>query len=337
MTEKNYGGSAPFRKQSKENKPASKEAALLKVNKKEREKIKTQEPETEKEKILKAGKIAAEIRKYAKEIIKKEVPLLEIAEKLETKITELGGKPAFPLNLSINEIAAHYTPLHDDTARAHGLLKVDIGVHIDGLIADSALTIDLENTEENKKLIKAAEEALENAIKILNPEVSLNIIGKTIQETIESYGFSPIVNLSGHSMEKYDLHAGITIPNIDNNQERKIGTGLFAIEPFSTTGGGKVSDGKPSNIYQLVEEKNIRSPLAREILNYIITEYRTVPFCERWLYKKFGARAIIALKQLEENGNLHQFPQLVESTKNKVAQAEHTILIDKETKVTTRD
>lgn len=287
------------------------------------------------EKILKAGKIAQEIKKYAREIIKKDTPLLEIAEKLEGKIEELGGKPAFPLNLSINEIAAHYTPSYNDETKAHGLLKVDIGVHVDGWIADTAFSLDLENTEENKKLIKAAEEALQNAVKISKINTPLNEIGKTIQETIESYEFTPIINLSGHSLEQYELHSGMTIPNIDDNRKILLEKGLYAIEPFSTFGGGKVYDGVPSGIYQLISEKNVRSPIAREVLDFIKTEYKTLPFCSRWLVKKFGTKALLGLRQLEVNGNLHHFARLVESSKSKVAQAENTILVEeKETIVT---
>ncbi len=289
-----------------------------------------------KEKILKAGKIAQEIKKYAQEIIKKDVPLLEIAEKLEGKIEELGGKPAFPLNLSINEIAAHYTPSHDDETKAHGLLKVDIGVHVDGWIADTAISFDLENDEKNKKLIKAAEEALKNAVNIAKLNLPLNEIGKVIQETIESHGFSPIINLSGHSLEQYELHSGITIPNIDDKRKILLEKGLYAIEPFATTGGGKVYDGPPSGIYQLISEKNVRSPIAREVLDFIKNEYKTLPFCSRWLVKKFGTKALLGLKQLKDNGNLHHFARLVESSKSKVAQAENTILVEeKETIVTT--
>ncbi|MFA4953302.1 MAG: type II methionyl aminopeptidase [Candidatus Pacearchaeota archaeon] len=285
----------------------------------------------DKEKILRAGKIAGQVREYAKKIIKKDTPLLEIAEKIESKIIELGGKPAFPTNLSINDIAAHYTPPNDDETLAHGLLKVDFGVHIGGNIADTAFSIDLENSKENKRLIQASEEALENALKITKENTTANEIGKTIQKTIESFsGFTPIINLSGHSMQEYDLHSGITIPNINDNKNIEIENGLYAIEPFATNGSGKVYDGKPSGIYYLSNQKNTRSPLAREILNFIIEEYKTLPFCERWLVKKFGTKSLFALKQLENENILHHFPQLVESSHAKVSQAEHTILIDKD-------
>jgi len=285
--------------------------------------------------IIQAGKILSEVKVYAKKIIKKNIPLLEIAEKIEEKIIELKGKPAFPINLSINEIAAHYTPTYDDKTLAHGLLKVDIGVHINGEIADSAFSMDLENLEENKKLIEASEKALENTEKIINSKTTLSEIGKTISTTINSYEFNPIVNLTGHSITQYDLHAGISIPNVDTKSNKKVGVGLFAVEPFATTGEGKIYDGKPSGIYQLINPKNTRSQISRDILDYIVEEYSTLPFCSRWLVKKFGTKALLALRQLEQENILHQYPQLVEISKGIVSQAENTFLIKKDKVINT--
>ncbi len=293
----------------------------------------------ETQKILKAGEIAKQVREFAKTIIKPNVPLLEIAEKIEDKIKELGGKSAFPTNLSIDNIAAHYTPSYNDETKAHGLLKIDFGVHVDGWVADTAFSIDLENNEENKKLIQAAEEALKAALNRVGttPNLTLSKIGQTIQETIESHGFSPVINLSGHSMEQYDLHAGITIPNINDEKNITLTSGLYAIEPFSTNGSGKVHDGSLSGIYMLVNEKNPRSSIAREVLEFIAEEYQTLPFCSRWIVKKLGTKALFGLRELEKNGIIHHFAQLVETPNSKVAQAEHTILVDeKEIKVTTR-
>jgi len=288
-----------------------------------------------KEKIIQAGKIASEIKKWIRPQIKKGVSLLEIAEKIESKMVELGGRPAFPTNLSIDNIAAHYTPSYNDEVLASGLLKVDFGVHVDGWTSDTAFSIDLENSEENKKLIESSERALKNVIKIFDKGISLSEIGKTIQETIESAGFAPVVNLSGHEMKKYDLHAGLIIPNIDNNSYEKLSEGLYAIEPFATNGNGKVHDGKPSGIYIIIDERNVRNPEARKILNFIIEEYKTLPFCSRWLVKEFGTKVLFALRQLENNGNLHQFAQLVDSAGSKVSQAENTILVEEEVLITT--
>jgi methionyl aminopeptidase len=280
------------------------------------------------EEIILAGKIAQDVKKWVKPLVKKGIPLLELADKIEAKIIELKGRPAFPTNLSINEIAAHYTPSYNDETLAHGLIKVDFGAHVDGFISDTSFSVDLENSSENKKLIEAAEKALERAKKKIGKGTPVNEIGKEIQEAIESHGFSPIINLSGHQIEQYNLHAGISIPNIDDKRTNEIIPGLYAIEPFSTNGAGKVKDGKPSGIYSLIDYKNIRNPAAREILEYIAEEYVELPFCSRWIVKKFGTKALIALNQLEQNGNLHQYAQLVEVGKGIVAQAEDTVLIE---------
>lgn len=291
----------------------------------------------EKEKIILAGEITKKVKADAKKFIKKGMPLLEIAERIEKKIIELGGKPAFPTNLSINNIAAHYTPFHEDQTLAKGLLKVDFGVHIDGWLSDNAFSLDLENSEINKKLIESSKEALKKALEIIEIKKTTNEIGKIIEKTIQEKGFQPIRNLSGHSMDQYDLHAGITIPNIDDNSNIKLPKGLYAIEPFATTGSGKVHDGKPSGIYMIIDDKNIRSPIAREVLNFIIDEYQTIPFCERWIIKQIGTKALFGLRQLEQNGNLHQFKQLIEEKGALVSQAENTILLLEKEKIITTE
>jgi methionyl aminopeptidase len=283
----------------------------------------------DKEKILKAGKISIETKKFAKKIIKKNI-------KIEDKIKELGGELAFPINLSINNIAAHYTPSHDDQTLAHGLLKVDIGVHVDGWIADTAFSIDIEDSDQNKKLIQISEKALESATSIIKKKITTSEIGKTISESIKSSGFSPIINLSGHEITRYEVHADITIPNIDDKKNITLKNGLYAIEPFVTTGSGRVHESKPSGIYSLVNTKPPRSQIAREILIFITDKYKTLPFCERWLVKQFGTRALIGLKQLEQNNNIHQYSQLADIKGSIISQAEHTILIDDEIIVTTK-
>ncbi len=287
------------------------------------------------EHLKKAGKIASEVVKYAKSIIKPKMPLLELAEKIEAKIIELKGKPAFPVNLSINEIAAHYTPSFGDKELAHGLLKVDLGVQINGYVADTAFSIDLENLEENKELIESAELALEKALEKIKFSIKLAEIGSAIEKAIRQFNFTPIHNLSGHSIGKYDLHAGVTIPNYDAGQSDLIDEGVFAIEPFSTLGIGLVKDGKPSGIYHLTKEGNVRDTFAREVLAFIQDEYETLPFCSRWIQKQFGTRGLLALRRIEEAGLLHHYPQLTEKGNGKVAQAEHTIIITKKEKIIT--
>jgi methionyl aminopeptidase len=289
------------------------------------------------ENYKKAGQISIEAKKYARQIIKPGMSLFDIAEKVEGKIIELGGELAFPINLSINEVAAHYTPSSYDETEAGGLLKVDIGVHIKGAIADTAFSLDLSEDGRYKKLIESSELALDAALKITKKRITLSEIGSIIHETITSAGFSPIRNLSGHQLGTYEVHAGVTIPNYKNNNPTELGEGAFAIEPFSTPGQGIVYDGGKSGIYRLESEGNARDPTARKLLQYIKENYKSLPFCERWLAKEFGSRTRISLHFLEQVGIIHQYPQLVEKSHQPVSQAEHTILILKDkTEVTTR-
>lgn len=279
--------------------------------------------------LIKAGDIAKESVAYARSIVKKGIPLLELATNIEAKIISLGGKPAFPVNLSINDIAAHATPAYNSEEIAHGLLKVDIGVHVNGSIADTAFSVDLENVAENKKLIEAAEAGLHAATHLVKAGVALNILGKAVDTVIRSRGVTTVVNLSGHAIDAYDVHAGVTIPNYDNGDDTLLEEGVYAVEPFATNGSGKVIDGKPSGIYQLMREGNVRDSMAREIMAFIAEEYRTLPFCSRWIHAQFGTRGLLALRFIEQAGLLHHYNQLIEAGKGQVAQAEHTFLVSK--------
>lgn len=278
--------------------------------------------------IKKAGKIAKEVREWIKPQIKKGDLLLDIAEKIESKIEELGGYPAFPTNLSINEQAAHYTPKHNDESTAYGLLKVDFGVQVDGWIADQAFSLDLEGTEENKKLIEASKVALENIEKNLSANLTIGEAGKIIEDSIHSLGFNPVANLSGHSLEQFDLHAGISIPNVNNSSPKTFEEGLFAIEPFASNGNGFVHDGAKGNIYLWIEDKMPRSPFARETLEFIKDNFGNLPFAGRWAIKKLGNKAVLGLRQLEMQGLIHHYPILTEEKGKLVSQAEHTFLVE---------
>jgi methionyl aminopeptidase len=256
-----------------------------------------------------AGKMAGQLMAYAKKIAKPGMPLLEIAEKVEAKAAELKTEFAFPVNLSINEIAAHFTPTYDDKTIASGLLKIDIGANINGFISDTACSVDLTPDHRHSDLIKASEYALNEAIRIIRPGITLGEIGGIIQETAKASGAIAIRNLGGHELDKWHLHAGLSIP---------------------THGDGIVQDGAPSGIYRFERNASVRDANARKILEYIEKEYKELPFSGRWIVKKFGTRALFSLRLLEQAGALHHFMQLVETSKSPVSQAEHTILVTKD-------
>src|SRR3990167_7975497 len=229
------------------------------------------------EKYVQAGKITVQVLEYGKSLIKKGNLMVEVLDKIEEKINELGGKPAFPAQISCNHIAAHYCPEEDDkTIFSDQLVCLDVGVHVDGFIGDSAVTVDLSGKYAD--LVKAAQEALDNALKIIKPGIALSEIGKAIQHTINSYGFAPVRNLSGHGLGQYQIHTKPNIPNFDNKDHTKIEKGMvFAIEPFASTGAGIVQDSGIATVFELENKKPVRNMITRQVLKEI-ESYNGLPF-----------------------------------------------------------
>src|SRR5256885_16675710 len=162
----------------------------------------------------KSGQIIAKLRKEVPDIVKPGKHALRICVEIESRIRELGGKPAFPVNIGINEIAAHYTSPPGDTLTipSGSMVKIDFGVHVNGYVTDTAVTVFYDPKFE--PMVKAADDALQNAIKAFRGGVKLSDIGRVIQTTLGRYGFLPISNLTGHSIERYSIHAGKSVPNV---------------------------------------------------------------------------------------------------------------------------
>lgn len=288
------------------------------------------------EKWRKAGKITAQAIEYGKSLIKPGAKLLEVSELIEKKIEEIGGKLAFPAQISMDSIAAHYCAEPDDKiVFDKQVCSLDIGVHVDGFIGDSACTVDLSG--EYTDLVKASEEALKEAIKIVQIGVKANEIGKVIQETISSFNFSPIKNLTGHGLSKFNIHDSPTIPNFDTGDETELEKGMvIAIEPFATNGTGMVYERDQGNIFSLIQKKPVRSQFAREVLK-IIETYDNLPFTTRWLAKKMSLPKVsFALRELLKRGIIKSYPPLSEKNKGIVTQAEHSLIIDDNVEVTTK-
>ena len=333
MTEKDYSGAATSKigKNAKASISTKDSIAPMKSKEKKENKDKNSEI-TDIDSYKKAGEIAKQVKEYAKDLIKKDMLLRDIADKIETKIIELGGELAFPVNLSIDDVAAHYTPTLRDETKASGLIKVDLGVHINGFIADTAFSLDLTPEKKYTKLIQASEIALKSAleqVKKNKDKTRLNEIGKAIQDEIEKLGFHPIVNLSGHGLDEYDIHSNLTIPNYDNKSDKELGEGAFAIEPFATlsTGSGLIYEGAGSNIYHMSGIGQVRDNFAREVLNWIADNKQALPFSQRELEKKFGIKALMAISNLKRAGAINEFAQLVEKSHQPVSQTETSLLV----------
>ena len=275
---------------------------------------------------LSAGRIAAEILADGAKMIRIGASFLETVESIEARVEEQGAGLAFPLNLSINEDAAHDTASPGDTRvfESGDMVKLDLGVELDGYIADSATTVDLGS---NALLVEASEQALEQAIARVRPGATVGELGTAIQYEIERRGFRPVSNLTGHGLGRFTIHCPPTIPNIGINGGPVLGEGMvFAIEPFATTGTGRVGEKAKKEIYSQISNKPVRMPVGRRVMEQI-RDRRGLPFARRWLH---DAKTDLALPPLVRSGNLHVYPVLADTAGSLVSQHEHTVIVTAE-------
>lgn len=276
-----------------------------------------------KEKYVLAGKIGREALEYAQALIEPGVLFYDVAEKAEQFIRDRDALPSFPVNLSINNEAAHYTPYEGDRKKfkTGDLVKVDLGAMVDGYMSDNAATMEVGNTGNYSDLIDATREALNSAIKILRPLISIHRIGEEIGNVITSYGFNPVKNLGGHGINRYDLHSEIFIPNYDDGNDETIKTDkVIAIEPFASTGIGMIHSGQLGNIYI------IDQPSSRDKDEILYKNFSTAPFAERWVSRLMKNDQEYLRKKMSTK-YISGFAVLKEHSKSMIAQSEHTIMV----------
>ncbi|KXB02437.1 hypothetical protein AKJ43_01700 [candidate division MSBL1 archaeon SCGC-AAA261D19] len=280
------------------------------------------------------GKLAGKVREDVLELVKPGQKLLTIAEKAEDLIRKEGAEPAFPCNISLNEIAAHYTPPANDKTKIEkgDLVTVDIGAHLDGYIGDTAATVSAGEKEKNQKIVNAVQQVLERAIEAVGPGVNVGEIGRVVESTAKENDFKPITNLTGHSLDRWKLHAGISIPNVEKESEEELKEDdVIALEPFITDGGGEVEDTPEIYIFRYLTDANVSGRMPRQTLRQIKKKYGHLPFAERWLAKDMSKiRLKMTLSELITSRSLHPYYVLKEKEGGKVAQAEHTIIVTKD-------
>ena len=290
----------------------------------------------------KPGQIVSKVRKMAVDHIKADMKIIDLVEYVENNIIEMGGMPAFPCNVSINEVTAHYTspPGDDSTIKRGDLVKIDLGAHVDGYIADSAVSVlvgaddytDLDSSEQdlNLKMIETAQNALESAINTIKDGIEIGKVGTAIEETINQNNLNSVSNLTGHSMDRWILHSGVSVPNIKENNKHIIQEGdVLAIEPFVTNGIGRVGDMNDTYIFRFLRDRPMRMAQARKLLKIIEINYRTLPFSQRWLTEHINSKQLnMAMRQLLSSRAIYPYHVLKEKSNARVAQAEHTVIVE---------
>jgi methionyl aminopeptidase len=279
----------------------------------------------------KGGHIISQLRKTIPPLVREGGLVRELCERVEAEIIALGGRPAFPCTVSINEVAAHYTSPWDDASvlPKDSVVKVDFGVHIDGYINDSAVTVSLNPMY--LSMIGVAEEALRVGVARIAHGVRFSDVGEQIEKTITQYGCRPIRNLTGHKVERYTIHAGLSVPNVSGPTPGRFQTGdIYAIEPFVTLkeAAGRVEDSDQMFIFRAVRERGVRSESAKKVVEYVRRTYRTLPFASRWLYSSLG-KAVVddGFSEAVKARCISGYPVLVEASGRVVTQAEHTVIV----------
>ncbi len=279
------------------------------------------------EKYRRAGRIAAQALLYGKERITPGARVVDILDAVEDFIRSQGAGIAFPAQISINEVAAHFCPTGDVVLQEGDVVKLDVGVHVDGYVGDNALTVSLGDDEERQRLVAASQAARDAAIRLVKAGVTPHELGAAIEEEITRRGFQPVRNLSGHGLDQYAIHTAPSIPNFPNNDRTPLQAGqVIAIEPFATTGVGRITQRGENTLYAVPKLKPLRSA-AQDVIQHI-KSYRGLPFTTRWLTRKFSeAKVRLALFSLKRAGLLHEYPPLPEVSGGLVSQSEHTMLV----------
>jgi methionyl aminopeptidase len=284
------------------------------------------------EQYIRAGKMAREMREWILENVAVPQSCVEIATSVEEEIARRGGQPAFPTGIGINSVTAHYAPQEDDQRRigSGDLVKIDYGVHFDGYIADTAVTV----TEDPRyqQMIESTKKALEAAINVARRDPRTGEIGRAIEATAQREGFKTINNLSGHTLERYTVHAGKSIPNLYSpNLPALKHDEVFAIEPFLTPGtaAGYVVDDSRVTIYSLIMRKRTGVKELDDLVEHIWNLRKSLPFTPRWFAKDYGRERLLKLlKELEKRRMVRGYPTLVEASGAPVAQFEHTMTLE---------
>ncbi|RPD65115.1 peptidase M24A methionine aminopeptidase [Lentinus tigrinus ALCF2SS1-6] len=310
------------------------------------ERMAMEDPEITYNNIRRAAEVHRQVRKYARKTIRPGMRMIDIAEMIENGVRNLVEEDGlesgvgFPTGLSLNHCAAHYSPNPGDTLvlGEKDVLKVDFGVHVKGRILDSAFTLNFDPTYD--KLLEAVKAATDTGVREAGIDVRLGELAGYIQETMESYEVEvngkvlpvkPIENLSGHSINPYQIHGGKSVLLVKNDDPTKMEEGeYFAIETFGSTGRGKVIEqGEVSHYARKVDAPHVplRLTSAKSLLKSINKNFGTLPWCRRYLERAGESKYLLALNHLVSQGIVQDYPPLCDVRGAMTAQFEHTILL----------
>lgn len=301
--------------------------------------------------LRKAAEVHRQVRQYAQKFIKPGLTLTEIVNGIEDSVRALTGHDGltegdsliagmgFPTGVSLNHCAAHYTPNAGNkiVLQQEDVMKVDIGVHVNGNICDSAFTVTFDPVYDN--LLAAVKDATNTGVKAAGIDVRMSDIGELVQEAMESYEVEikgktypvkAIRNLNGHDIIPYTIHGGKSVPIVKSSDHTKMEEGeVFAIETFGSTGKGYVRDDMEISHYAKkadVSPASLRVSSAKKIYSAITKNFGTLPFCRRYLDRLGHEKYLLGLNSLVAAGVVEAYPPLCDIKGSYTAQYEHVSL-----------
>jgi methionyl aminopeptidase len=283
----------------------------------------------------KAGRIAGQARDFGLSLIEPGASHLEVSKAVEAELRRLGGEPAFPTQISLNHVAAHYcsSPKDPLVFKVGDMAKLDVGVHVNGYVGDTAATKDLGGPG---MLAEASRQALASALSVVAPGELISEVGHRVNAAITGLGFRPVANLTGHAVGIYQVHGEPQIPNVPERSSIRFEKGqVLAIEPFASTGKGYVRERGSAEIFSVSGRLKLKKGMDPDVFQ-AIEAYNGLPFGRRNLMEHFAPEPVNStLMKLMKTGALHAYPPLTEEEGIFISQAEHTIYIGDEVEILT--
>lgn len=253
----------------------------------------------------------------------------------------LTGGCAFPVNISVNEIVAHYTSSskNDDyILKKNDIVKVDFGVHKNGSIIDSAQTFHFDSKYD--EFVEYSKKCTDYAVSLCGPDVNLGDLGKDIEEYVKSkeihidnklYQLHTLKELSGHNIGEYLIHKSKALPNCAIKYPVRMEEGdFFAVEPFISTCAESYYD-SPTNLFMVAKNYNNLIYLLcgdeLELFNKIIKQYLTLCFCDKWLEKDIDKFDFNIFKNIIDKKIIEEYKTIYVLKDNYVSQFEHNVYI----------
>lgn len=296
--------------------------------------------------LRRSAEVHRQVRKHCQRTIRPGQRMIDIVTNIEKTLAYIMDSEgiergqAFPTGCSLNNVAAHYTPnTGDETVlQKDDVCKIDFGTHVNGYLVDSAFTVAFNHRYQ--PLLEAVQESTMTGVKIAGIDVRLSDIGDAIQEVMESHEIEldgkihPVLcvrNLCGHTIDRYKVHAGKSVPIVRGGPQTKMEEGeIYAIETFGSTGKGFVREDLECSHYMRAFEQvkaPLKHPKSKKLLNTIEKNFSTLAWARRWLDDLGETGYLVALKELVDKGVVNDYPPLCDVSGSYVAQYEHTFLL----------